>query len=36
MLRVIRAGGILAIYPEGQRSLDGSRQPVDEAIAKLI
>jgi 1-acyl-sn-glycerol-3-phosphate acyltransferase len=36
MLRVIRGDGILAIYPEGQRSLDGSRQPFDEAIAKLV
>ncbi|HBP37271.1 MAG TPA: hypothetical protein DD640_00705, partial [Clostridiales bacterium] len=36
MLRVIRSGGILGIYPEGQRSLDGGRQTVDEAIAKLV
>ncbi len=36
MLRVIRNGGWLAIYPEGQRSLDGSWQTIDEAIAKLV
>jgi 1-acyl-sn-glycerol-3-phosphate acyltransferase len=36
MFRVIRNGGTLAIYPEGQRSLDGSLNPVDEAIAKLV
>ena len=35
MFRVIRAGGSLAVYPEGQRSLDGGSQPFDEAIAKL-
>ncbi len=36
MFRVIRSGGNLAIYPEGQRSLDGSCQMIDEAIAKLV
>ena len=35
MFRVIRAGGSLAVYPEGQRSLDGGSQPFDDAIAKL-
>ena len=35
MFQIIRSGGTLAIYPEGQRSLDGSRQTVDTAIAKL-
>jgi hypothetical protein len=36
MLAVLHGGGNLAIYPEGQRSLDGVLQPVDEAISKLI
>lgn len=36
MLQVIRCGGVLGIYPEGQRSLDGSLQPIDAAIGKLI
>ena len=36
MLLTIRSGGILGIYPEGQRSLTGDLLPVDEAIAKLI
>jgi len=33
---VIRAGGAVAIYPEGQRSLDGSRCPIDSSIAKMV
>ncbi|MEA4889486.1 MAG: lysophospholipid acyltransferase family protein [Clostridiaceae bacterium] len=36
MLLVLRSGGILGIYPEGQRSMTGSALPIDEAIAKLI
>lgn len=36
MLQVIRHGGVLAVYPEGQRSLDGGQCPIDDAIAKLI
>jgi hypothetical protein len=36
MLGVIHRGGILGIYPEGQRSIDGSSQPLDEAMAKMI
>ena len=36
VLLTLRADGAVAIYPEGQRSLDGCLQPVDEAIAKLV
>ena len=36
MLRVIAAGEVLGIYPEGQRSPDGAAQPIDEAIGKLV
>lgn len=36
MIRVIQGGGCLLIYPEGQRSLDGAQQNIDEAIAKLV
>lgn len=36
MFRIIRAGGAVAIYPEGQRSLDGGRCPIDDSIAKMI
>lgn len=36
MIRVIHGGGCLLIYPEGQRSLDGAGQYIDEAIAKLV
>ncbi len=32
----IRAGGIIAVYPEGQRSIDGCLQPFDDSMAKLI
>jgi len=36
VLQTLRAGGAVAIYPEGQRSLDGCLQTIDEAIAKLV
>lgn len=36
MLQIIRCNSVLGIYPEGQRSLDGSLQPIDAAIGKLI
>lgn len=36
MLKVTHKKGILGIYPEGQRSLDGSDLPIDEAIGKFI
>lgn len=36
ILRWLKRGGTIALYPEGQRSIDGCLQPVDEAIAKLI
>lgn len=36
MLRVIAAGEVLGIYPEGQRSPDGAVQPIDDAIGKLV
>ena len=36
MIATIRAGGLLGIFPEGQRSVDGRTMPYDEAIAKMI
>lgn len=36
MIATIRAGGMLGIFPEGQRSVDGRTMPYDEAIAKMI
>ena len=36
MIATYRAGGVLGIYPEGQRTLDGRMMPLDEAIAKLV
>lgn len=36
MLRIIKKNGIIGIYPEGQRSLDGSLQPIDDAIGKFV
>ena len=36
MIAAHRAGGVLGIYPEGQRTLDGCMMPIDEAIAKLV
>ncbi|MDW7657028.1 MAG: lysophospholipid acyltransferase family protein [Bacillota bacterium] len=36
ILLTIRSGGAVAIYPEGQRSLDGRLQPIDTSMAKLI
>lgn len=36
MLHVLARRGALAIFPEGQRSIDGSMSPFDDAIAKLI
>ncbi|MGI6326709.1 MAG: lysophospholipid acyltransferase family protein [Saccharofermentanales bacterium] len=36
MIQVLRHGGGLAIYPEGQRSLDGGSRAIDDAIAKMI
>ena len=36
MLRVLGRNGTLSIFPEGQRSLDGTPTPFDDAIAKLV
>jgi len=36
MFRVLGRAGTLSIFPEGQRSLDGTPTPFDDAIAKLI
>lgn len=36
MLQVLRSGGVLGVFPEGQRSLNGSVQPLDDTIARLI
>ncbi len=36
MLRVLRSGGVLGLYPEAQRSLDGTAMPFDPAITKLV
>jgi 1-acyl-sn-glycerol-3-phosphate acyltransferase len=36
MGKVISRGGILGIFPEGRRSIDGTISPVSDAIAKLI
>lgn len=36
MFQIIQHGGTLAVYPEGQRSLDGGLCPIDDSIAKMI
>ncbi len=36
MMRVLNRSGALGIFPEGQRSLDGTPTPFDDAIAKLV
>lgn len=36
MFSIIHAAGAVAIYPEGQRSLDGSRCPIDNTIARMV
>ena len=36
MLKVLKSEGVLGIFPEGQRSLDGTANPFDDTIAKLI
>jgi 1-acyl-sn-glycerol-3-phosphate acyltransferase len=36
MSKVISRGGILGIFPEGMRSIDGTQSPMSDAIAKLI
>lgn len=36
MLRVLRRGGILGIFPEGSRSVDGRNLPIGNSIAKLV
>lgn len=36
MLHVLHNDGALGIFPEGQRSLDGCPQPIDDTIARLI
>ncbi len=36
MLKVIKRNGILCIFPEGSRSLDGTTQSIEDSIAKLV
>lgn len=36
MIATFRAGGIIGIFPEGQRSVDGRMMPFEEAIAKMV
>lgn len=36
MIATYRAGGIIGIFPEGQRSVDGRLMPFEEAIAKMV
>ena len=36
VLGTLQSGGAVAIYPEGQRSIDGRLQPVDESLFKQI
>ena len=36
MLQVLKMDGALGIFPEGQRSTDGTRSPIDDTIARLI
>jgi 1-acyl-sn-glycerol-3-phosphate acyltransferase len=36
MLQVLHNKGVLGIFPEGQRSLDGCPQTIDDTIARLI
>ena len=36
MLKVLGRGGALSIFPEGQRSIDGTPTPFDDAIAKMV
>lgn len=36
MLKVVKRGGVLGIFPEGARSIDGTSLPVDETITKFI
>ncbi|NLW12703.1 MAG: 1-acyl-sn-glycerol-3-phosphate acyltransferase [Clostridiaceae bacterium] len=36
MLQVLKMDGALGIFPEGQRSTDGTRSPMDDTISRLI
>ncbi|MHB1484937.1 MAG: 1-acyl-sn-glycerol-3-phosphate acyltransferase [Saccharofermentanales bacterium] len=36
MLKVVKRGGILGIYPEGARSIDGTGLPIEDSITKFI
>jgi len=36
MLKVVRRNGVLGIFPEGARSIDGTPLPIEETIAKFI
>jgi 1-acyl-sn-glycerol-3-phosphate acyltransferase len=36
VLRVLNAGGVVGIFPEGTRSYDGRSEPVQFAVARLI
>ena len=36
MLKVIRRNGVLGIFPEGSRSIDGTTQSIEDSITKLV
>ena len=36
ILSILHGGGWIALYPEGQRSIDGRSQAIDVSLAKLI
>jgi 1-acyl-sn-glycerol-3-phosphate acyltransferase len=36
MIATYRAGGIIGIFPEGQRSVDGRMMPFEESMAKMV
>ena len=36
MLRIVRAGGSLLLFPEGIQSMDGSTQPINPATAEFV
>lgn len=36
MLKVVKRGGLLGIFPEGSRSIDGTTMKMEDAIAKFV